>query len=337
MSTNTSPAIDIRGLSKTYSKRGKPPVHAVRALDLRVPGGQVIGLLGANGAGKTTTIKMMCGLIVPTTGEVALNGYPVRRNRGDAMRQIGAVLEGTRNVYWRLSAQQNLHYFGRLKGIHGQRLRGTAEGLLRDLDLWARRDDPVRDFSRGMQQKVAIACALVADPPIVLLDEPTLGLDVQAARTVRDWVLRLARERGKTVVLTTHQLSLAQQVCDRIVIMRSGALIADHPIGELLNLFRGDYYQVRVGGAVDGEILYRLESLMPELTVAEENGHTLLTTAINEQAALYAMLDIVQQTGMPLLGVQRIEPDLEEVFVKLMEQPGADADSPINTREEAYP
>ncbi len=325
MTTNTTPAIDIRGLSKTYSKRGKPLVHAVRALDLRVPSGQVIGLLGANGAGKTTTIKMMCGLIMPTTGEVALNGYPVRRAHGDAMRQIGAVLEGTRNVYWRLSAQQNLLYFGRLKGVYGRRLHETAEQLLRDLDLWERRDDPVRDFSRGMQQKVAIACALVADPPIVLLDEPTLGLDVQAARTVRDWILRLARERGKTVVLTTHQLSLAQQVCDRIAIMRRGELIADQPIDELLNLFRRDYYQIRVRGTVDGENLYQLESLIPELTVAEENGHTLLTAAIGEQAALYALLDVVQQMGQPLLGVQQIEPDLEEVFVQMMEQQIADA------------
>ena len=291
----------------------------MRDLDLRVPSGQVIGLLGANGAGKTTTIKMMCGLVVPTAGEVLLNGHPVRRNRGDAMRQVGAVLEGTRNVYWRLSAWQNLFYFGRLKGVTGRRLRATAEQLLRDLDLWARRDDPVRDFSRGMQQKVAIACALVADPPIVLLDEPTLGLDVQAARTVRDWVQRLARERGKTVVLTTHQLSLAQQVCNRIAIMRQGELIADQPISELLNLFRRDYYQIRLRGVLEGEHLYRLETLLPELALLEENGHTLLTVAIGEQAALYALLDIVQQTGLPLLSVQEVEPDLEEIFVELMD------------------
>ena len=139
---------------------------------------------------------MICGLVIPTTGRVRVNGYDVARERSMAMRQIGAVLEGTRNVYWRLSAWENLMYFGRLKGYRGKALSDHAEQLLRGLDLWERRNDRVRMFSRGMQQKVAIACALVANPPIILLDEPTLGLDVQASRTVRDWIAKLAREQG---------------------------------------------------------------------------------------------------------------------------------------------
>ena len=109
-------AIEVRGVSKAYRKRGRPPVHAVRPLDLAVPAGQLFGFLGPNGAGKTTTIKMLCGLITPDGGQVRLNGYDVQRQRGAAMRQIGAVLEGTRNVHWRLSAWQNLQYFGGIKG-----------------------------------------------------------------------------------------------------------------------------------------------------------------------------------------------------------------------------
>src|SRR6266542_1918308 len=231
-------AIEVAGLSKAYRKRGRPPVHAVRPLDLTVPAGQIFGFLGPNGVGKTTTIKMLCGLIAPDTGQVRLNGHDVQRQRGQAMRQIGAVLEGTRNVHWRMSAWQNLAYFGGIKGCAGAEIRDRAEALLHDLELWPRRHDYVQTFSRGMQQKVAIACALIADPPIVLLDEPTLGLDVHSARTVKEWIVHLARDRGKTVVLTTHQLDMAEEVCDRVAIMRGGALIADEPIRDLLSLFR---------------------------------------------------------------------------------------------------
>ncbi len=141
---------------------------SVDNLSLSIPRGQVFGLLGPNGAGKTTTIKMICGLIIPTTGQVLLNGSEIQRHHAEAMRQIGAVLEGTRNIYWRLSAWQNLMYFGRLKGCASKDIVVRGEQILRELDLWERRYDPVRLFLRGMQQKVAIACVLISDPAIVL-------------------------------------------------------------------------------------------------------------------------------------------------------------------------
>ena len=306
-------AIAIEGLGKTYARRGQPPVHAVDDLSLSVPAGQVLGFLGHNGAGKTTTIKMICGLVTPSRGRVRVNGYDVARERGAAMRQLGAVLEGTRNVYWRLSALNNLLYFGRLKGISGAALTARAERLLRDLDLWERRHDPVRTFSRGMQQKVAIACALIADPPIVLLDEPTLGLDVEAARTVKDWVSRLAREQGKTVVLTTHQLDIAQALCDRVAIMRRGRLVADQPLDEMLGIFRQEHYQIRL----DGHLAARRPAGLDGLSVTVENGHTVLAGAIADQAALHDLLGRVRAAGLPLLAVQRVEPTLEDVFVRL--------------------
>src|SRR5690348_15127347 len=165
--------IELENISKTYRGPKKTTITAVDNLTLAIGGSQVFGVLGTNGAGKTTTIKMACGLITPTTGTIRLNGYDVVHQRRQAMHQIGAVLEGTRNIYWRLSAWQNLMYFGRLKGCWGKELAREAERLLRELDLWERRRDPIRTFSRGMQQKVAIACSLIADPPIVLLDEPT--------------------------------------------------------------------------------------------------------------------------------------------------------------------
>jgi ABC-2 type transport system ATP-binding protein len=195
--------------------------------------------------------------------------------------------------------------------------------LLRELDLWTRRNDPVSDFSRGMQQKVAIACALVTNPPIVLLDEPTLGLDVHAARTVKAWVQELARSQGKTSVLTTHQLNMAEEVCDRVAIIRQGALVADKPTAELLELFKQDYYEIRVSGQLDANTDSKLRTTFAGLSIGHENGHTILSSSITDQTELYHLLDMVRHLNLPLLSVQQAEPKLEDVFVQLTGETGS--------------
>ena len=310
-------AIEIESLSKTFRSRGGNDVEAVSRLDLTVESGQVFGFLGSNGAGKTTTIKMACGLVQPTTGTVRLNGYDVRRQRGQAMQQIGAVLEGTRNVYWRMNAWQNLLYFGRIKGVtSGKVLKARAEQLLRELDLWERRKDPVGEYSRGMQQKVAIAAALISDPPIVLLDEPTLGLDVQASRTVREWISQLTKERGKTVVLTTHQLDMAENLCDRVAIMSRGRLLAHRPTTELLDLFRREFYQIRLRGS----IIPADVEMMPGFSASQENGHTVLAGAVSEELSVFDLVDWARRAGLDLVSVTPAEPNLEEIFIELVER-----------------
>ena len=230
--------VQLRGLRKSYGSARTGIVEAVAGIDLDIPSGQLFGFLGPNGAGKTTTIKMICGLVKPTAGTVSVDGIDVGRRRGAAMQRVGAVLEGTRNVHWPLSAWDNLLYFGHLKGVRGHILRARAERLLRMLELWDRRGDLVRTFSRGMQQKVAIGCALIADPPVVMLDEPTLGLDVQAVMTVRNLIKTLVEDEGKTVVLTTHQLDMAEALCDRVAIINKGRIVTDQPVASLLALFR---------------------------------------------------------------------------------------------------
>lgn len=310
-------AIEIESLSKLYRRRNGDDIHAVRPLHLAVAPGQVFGFLGSNGAGKTTTIKMACGLVVPTTGTVRLNGYDVRKQRGQAMQQIGAVLEGTRNIYWRMNAWQNLIYFGRLKGVpSGKLLKTRAEALLRELDLWERRKDAVREFSRGMQQKVAIAAALITDPPIVLLDEPTLGLDVKASRTVQTWIEQLTKERGKTVVLTTHQLDMAENLCDRVAIMSQGRLLANRPIAELLALFRQEFYQVRVRAPIKPEAV----ELFPGFVASQENGHTVLSGALSDGLTVFDLAARARRVGLDLVSIAQAEPNLEEVFVELVDQ-----------------
>ncbi|HEU5421374.1 MAG TPA: ABC transporter ATP-binding protein [Streptosporangiaceae bacterium] len=306
-------AIELAGLTKRY-RRGRGWLTAVDDVTLRVPPGQVLGLLGPNGAGKTTTIKMTCSLILPTAGSIRLNGYDAVRQRSDAVRQLGAVLEGSRNVYWQLTAWQNLMYFGRLKGLRGHQIRPRAGRLLSDLGLWERRNETVGSFSRGMQQKVAIAAALITDPPVILLDEPTLGLDVEAARTVRHWITHLAAEEGKTIVLTTHQLALARDLADRIAVIDSGQIIADLPTADLLARFAEDRFELRVPGPPDG-----LAAGLPAGARAAADGpSSRITLPDARQDSLRECLEKLWARNIPVLSVSRAQPDLEEIFLRLI-------------------
>ncbi len=307
-----SPAIALRGLTKRFGH-----LTAVDEVSLEVPRGQVFGLLGPNGAGKTTTIKMMTGLVTPTSGTVLLGGYDIATRRSRAVQQVGAVLEGSRNVYWSLSAWQNLLYFGRLKGLRAAEIKPRAERLLRDLALWDRRNDQVGGFSRGMQQKVAVAAALVTGPQVVLLDEPTIGLDVEAARTVRQWVVRLAQREGKTIVLTTHQLAMAEELCDRVAIIREGRIVTDLPTRELLDRFVEDRFEVEAGvGSTDATLA---DALPVNAAVESADGHAIITLPTADQETLHQLLARLHAGTVPVLGVRRVRPSLEAVFVKLVE------------------
>jgi ABC-2 type transport system ATP-binding protein len=311
--TRSGAAIELADLGKVYG-RGRKAATAVKPTTLWVPWGQVVGLLGPNGAGKTTIIKMISGLVTPTSGTIRLGGYDVARQRSRAVRQIGAVLEGSRNVYWPLSAWDNLMYFGRLKGLSGSEIKPRAQRLLSELGLWDRRHESVGSYSRGMQQKVAVSAALITDPPIILLDEPTLGLDVEAARTFKDWIAHLARDEGKTIVLTTHQLGVAQELSDRIAVIKQGEIIADLPTRELLSRHAENRFEMRVAGSPDG-----LADVLPAGAHVEPEGEdTRVTLRDTDGHAVYVILDRLGAQGRSLISVGQARPSLEEVFIRLI-------------------
>jgi ABC-2 type transport system ATP-binding protein len=238
---------------------------------------------------------------------------------GQSLANGWAVLEGSRNVYWPLSAWENLMYFGRLKGLHAAEIKPRARRLLSELDLWDRRGQPVGSFSRGMQQKVAIAAALITDPPVILLDEPTLGLDVEAARTVKDWITHLARDEGKTIVLTTHELGNAQELSGQIAVIKAGKIITNLPTAELLARYAEDRFQVVIAGPLDG-----LAAALPAGARAERDGEVTRVTLPDASASpLYRLLDQIRAAGMPLVSVTQSRPDLEEIFIRLIHHGGS--------------
>ncbi|MFQ5342463.1 MAG: ABC transporter ATP-binding protein [Anaerolineae bacterium] len=200
---------------------------AVDELSLTVEEGEVFGLLGPNGAGKTTTVRMLAALIAPTSGTATVAGYQLGPDDMDVRRRVGILTESP-GLYDKLSAEQNLRFFAELYEVPVERQPAQIERFLRLLGLWERRREPVGGFSKGMRQKLAIARALLHEPPVLFLDEPTAGLDPQAARTVRDFIEEL-RTEGRTTLLTTHNLDEAQRLCDRIGVLNTHLIAVDTP------------------------------------------------------------------------------------------------------------
>ena len=203
------------------------PLWAVRKMNLEVLRGEVLGLLGPNGAGKTTTVRLLTALIEPTEGHATVDGLDVTERPDDVRARVGILTE-TPGLYDKLSAAANLDFFGRLHGLDDATRATRIEHYLRLFSLWERRDDIAGNFSKGMKQKLAIARALLHDPAVVFLDEPTAALDPEAAYVVREAIESLRRS-GRTIVLATHNLDEADRLCDRVAFVRGGLLRIDSP------------------------------------------------------------------------------------------------------------
>ncbi len=295
-------------LHKTFRSRGRA-VQAVSGVSLRVEMGEVLAFLGPNGAGKTTTIKMVAGLVRPDRGLVRIEERDPHRDPW-TLRRLGAVLEGNRNVYWRLTPLENLEYFGVLRGLTAGAARRRGELLLRRFDLDHKKNVLTQQLSRGMQQKLAIAVSLVHEPALLLLDEPTLGLDVEAAETVKQIVRELAAE-GQAIVLTTHHLDVAQQLSERVAIIREGRIVAKDRTKTLLARFSGEQYEIEVAAELDEPRRRRLAGLGAEVT----DGHVVY---VGDPEGLWQVLEVLRP--LPILRVEKDRADLTEVFLKLVRE-----------------
>jgi ABC-type multidrug transport system ATPase subunit len=222
-------AISVRNLTKRYGER-----TAVDGVTLDIERGSVYGLLGPNGAGKTTIVRILSTIVKPTSGTATVNGYDVGTHPAQVRKSIGALPEDT-GLYDRLNAMETLRFYGGMQGMEGEALEKRIEELLRLLDLFDRKKDRVATYSRGMRQKLALARALIHDPPVLLLDEPTLGLDVMSTLAIRDYAKKAARE-GKTVLLNTNNMYEAQLLCDRLTIISKGSIRASGTVGDLEDL-----------------------------------------------------------------------------------------------------
>jgi ABC-2 type transport system ATP-binding protein len=297
--------LEAHHLRKTYRYQGKV-IEAVRDVSLSIAAKEVLAFLGPNGAGKTTTIKMIAGLILPDDGKVKIVGRNPHRDP-QALRMLGAVLEGNRNLYWRLTPEENLEYFGVLRGLSRSVARKRGNELLERFDLLPKRRTTVQTLSRGMQQKLAIAVALVHQPRLLLLDEPTLGLDVEATESVKSLVREIARE-GCAILLTTHQLNIAEELSDRVAIIHRGEIIAEKPTDELIRQFSGTAYTIELENYLDPNRTSKIE-LLGGVVQAK-------TIYLREPETLYQVFNILQP--LPLVRVEKDRANLTEIFLTLV-------------------
>ncbi|HWQ83794.1 MAG TPA: ABC transporter ATP-binding protein [Anaerolineales bacterium] len=321
MSITDQPAIRVEHLIKSYAPE-RP--NAVDGINFEIAKGTIFGLLGPNGAGKTTTIKMILGLVLPSSGSVHLAGYDMSKERNRALRHAGAILEGSRNVYWRLSARANLEYFGALRGLKGNSRAQRIQEVLELVELADRADEEVRYLSRGMQQKVALATAILHDPDVLLLDEPTLGLDVQAARTIEKVIRQFVTQHGKTVVLTTHQMPLAERLSDSIFLIDKGKRIAEGATREVIDRFGGqrETMEIELAGEMSPHILGRLQLDFTGLSATPHEENTILSWIDSgSQKEFLRLQSELDEAGLTILQAGRRAATLEEVFVQLTSHP----------------
>lgn len=306
-------AVEINALNKIYFTRAGPPVKAIDNLTLSIPGGQVFGILGASSAGKTTLVKIMGGMVIPTSGEVRLNGYNLRQEYNLAVQQVGVALEGTQEVNSHLSVWENLKRVGRVKGCSEEMLKQHAKQLLHKLDLSNAWHSPMHELSRGQRRKVAFMSALLADPPITVFDEPLSGFDAKATETVKIWLKRLAHEQGKTVVLTSRHPDVAQELCDQVAIIHKGQLAVVLSTSELLKSAQ-PVFQIKV----KGHLAHHWREWFDNLDMIHtDGGETIITGPVVDQAALHGLIIRIRDLGLPLFSVTQVEPSLKEMLAQV--------------------
>ncbi len=307
--------IAVRSLRKEFRRmfpRNSARVVAVDGIDLRVEKGEIYGFLGPNGAGKTTTIKLILGLIRPTSGSIEISGG-IRSN--DGRYRLGAVMEGNRNIYYRLTVAENLWYFGLLRGMKPADIKGRTAELLGFLDIADKRDATAQTLSRGMQQKLAVACALVHDPEILLLDEPTLGLDVSTARAIQVKLLELAHKQGKAVLLTTHQMDLAQVVSDKVGIINKGKIVAEDTVERLTGLFKRLSYSFDISIVLSERLKLALAKFEHSIIDDKKLGKLSVTVQLGDARDVFALMRSLELNGIVPENLTECVPNLEDVFV----------------------
>ncbi|HWO76763.1 MAG TPA: ABC transporter ATP-binding protein [Bacillus sp. (in: firmicutes)] len=317
------PILEIHDLSKTYRKRkSKEFIEAVNGINLTVHKGETVGLLGPNGAGKTTFIKMMCGLLIPTRGEVLINGISIHHKRLKALKHISVVLEGSRNLYWRLTVKENLEYFAGNRGLSKKSVQDKITELLDMFNLTDKAHEMVNSLSRGMQQKVSIAVALLADTEIIFLDEPTLGLDVETSYEIRNILKDIAKKEGKTILMSSHDMPVVQDVCERVVIINKGKVVADERVHHLLSLFESKAYAFTISSPLHESQMKDISEKYMLTAGNDEQGNQILNFTIADGHEFYAIIDSLKKYGVTIEKIDRTTVDFEQAFIHIVKGDG---------------
>jgi ABC-2 type transport system ATP-binding protein len=308
-----NPLIQVENITRSFGN-----ITAIDRVSFMVDEGEVFGLLGPNGAGKTTLVRLLNGVLAPTSGRSFLFGRDVAEN-GAYVRSRTGVLTETPSVYERLTARKNLHFFGRMYGIPEADLREKTDHMLAVFDLADRGDEPVGGFSKGMKQRLALARALIHDPPVIFLDEPTAGLDPEAARQVDGIIKELAGTEGRTIVLCTHNLNEAEHLSSRVVMLNRGRILATGSIQDLADmLWKAVPLEIEFLTPPPPGVFAALHAMEGISLVSQEP--TRLILRIVEKRIIPAVIASVTQNGGQVIRVTPREYSLEEIYFEVQER-----------------
>ncbi|NBC96386.1 MAG: ATP-binding cassette domain-containing protein [Deinococcus-Thermus bacterium] len=307
--SRTEPLFACRGLTKRFGR-----TLAVDDVGFHVAPGEAYGLLGPNGAGKTTTISMSCGLLEADAGEVTLDGVRLADAPTRVKAGIGYVPQEIA-LYPDLSARENLTFFGRLYGMGGVELRARVGEVLELVELEDRADERLDTYSGGMKRRINIAAGLLHRPKLLVLDEPTVGVDPQSRNAILERVAQLNRE-GMALLYTSHYMEEVERLCDRIGIMDGGRMIAEGSRRELVDRV-GQADRIELDVERDAERLAEACRRLDAVTQAQTTDRQVVLLAADGRALLPALLEVAERDGVAVKGVQVIEPDLEAVFLHL--------------------
>ena len=307
--------IDAENLTRKFGT-----LTAVENVSLHVDEGEVFGFLGPNGAGKTTTIRMLCCLISKTSGQAQIGGFSIDKEQDCLeIRRIVGLLPENVGLYDNLSAYRNLDFYGKLYEVPDQERQENIERLLRLLGIWERREDVVGTFSKGTKQKIAIARALIHDPKVLFLDEPTANLDPEAAKTVRDFILDLKKEK-RTIFLNTHNLDEAERLCDRIAILKGKLVAVDSP----KNLERSLYNRktiVHLDGSAD--VFLPTVKKLSFVKNAKSIDNKLVLDIDNPEKDNPELVRVIVNAGGYIQYVTELRSTLEDVYLRLIKEVSA--------------
>ncbi|HWG57789.1 MAG TPA: ABC transporter ATP-binding protein [Candidatus Acidoferrales bacterium] len=304
-------SIRTEGLTRDFGK-----VRALDGVTLEVPAGSIFGFLGPNGAGKTTTIRLLLGLLDPTSGSAQVLGFDTRTQGAEIRRKTGALLEHS-GLYERLTAAQNLEFYARVWRMARADREARVKELLGHLGLWERRGEAVSAWSRGMKQKLAIARTMLHKPPLIFLDEPTAGLDPVAAAALREELAVLASREGVTVFLTTHNLAEAEKLCGRVGVIRQGKLVAVGSPDELRRREGGQKVEI-IGRGFSEQLLAKLRQRAEVEQAQTMNGR--LSLNLRDGMEIAPVISLVVSEGGEVEEVRRGKASLEDVFLTLMQE-----------------
>lgn len=328
--------IEVNNLKKIYDVKRrqnffcskKEKIEAVKDISMRIEKGQIVGLLGINGAGKTTTIKMLTTLIEPTAGTFSFDGLDAIAHPDVVKRQINMIAGGERMIYWRLTAYENLWYYGQLYGIENSLLKKRIPELLKMVGLEEKANLPVETFSKGMKQRLQIARGLINDPKYIFLDEPTIGLDAIVTQELHKEIRSLAKEKEKGILLTSHYLSEVEELCDYIYLVNGGELVVEGTKKDLTDyVFAKNRYVFSAQGMDEATVIKlrdHLRSVDGESEVEHEGKNAVITSGLELSSDI---AEFAVKEKLIIKELHKLEPSLEQAVIKLsknMENRGVD-------------